>query len=193
MPRIPGSIIDKLSEAVESRERKPYTEPESFKRLDEFLDEARAGAPDEWLARRLGLKAPTVMKWRKARGITRTRGRARQKDITAWALDPLGSGYDAKLHATGSDVLLGVWEIPEYILRDPIDYDSLCRLLWELHASGFPHQLMARGIGIREKDVETAIQLWAAHLAEVGVPCKGCQYTIDPTYGVLCTKCERKP
>lgn len=161
---------------------------ESFSRLDELTEEAKAGAPDEWLARHAHVAPDAVLYWRKARGIRRPTGRARQQQQSMWALDLLGgSAFQSPMHQVSSP-FDGLWESPEYVLRRPMNYRELCRMIYTLNLTlGAGPELICEALGLRERDVELAMSVWANHLARAGVPCKVCGTGTDPRYGEFCS------
>lgn len=159
---------------------------ESFARLDELAEEAKAGAPDEWLARQAHVAPDAVLYWRKARGIRRLTGKARTQQRNVWAVDLLGS-FQAPMHPARSD-FDGLWESPEYVLRRPMNYRELCRMAYTLNVTlGAGPELISEALGLRERDVELAMTVWANHLARAGVPCKVCGAGVDPRYGEFCS------
>jgi hypothetical protein len=158
---------------------------ESFSRLDPFLEEAKAGAPDDWLARKAGVSLEVVLWWRKEKGVVRRRGPQRAREEVVWAAG-FGMDYDPKLHSAGSD-LSGEWSAPEYLLRKPLKYREFCRLVYALHvqlAAG--PELIATAFGVRIRDAELALMVWSRHLEANGVPCR-CGEKIDPRYGRYCS------
>jgi hypothetical protein len=50
--------------AVRVRKTPRISREESFARLDELLEEARAGAPDEWLSKQAHVAPDAVLAWR---------------------------------------------------------------------------------------------------------------------------------
>ncbi len=161
---------------------------ESDAALDQYIAEARAGAPDLWLRQKASVSEEAVLKWRSRRGIRRVRAR-RNTDIGTWALDVLRQGHDGALHTTGSTVLRGLWEIPEFVLRIPLDYDEFCRLCYSLLRIGEAPSDVARAFGVREPDVITAVELQSAWLQEHGEDC-GCGLRFDPSRGPTCQQCK---
>lgn len=163
---------------------------ESFERLDLFLEEARAGAPDEWVAKQAAVALDTVMFWRKDRGIKRKRGAVRTSEQKIWAAG-FGMQYDPQMHAAASD-LQGAWEAPEYLLRTPVLYNEFCRHLHALHALlGTGPELLGEAFGVRTRDAELALAVWGRHLRELNTKCAACSMLIDPKYGKFCsTRCK---
>ncbi len=191
--KVSGLVRSTRRQAVKTKikPRHKLTEEESYSRLDDYIDEARAGAPDDWLSRKTSVAYHTVIRWRKARGLKRPR-RQTIDEVGKWALDVFGDAYDAALHSTSSVVLDGLWEVPEYVLRVPLDYDALCRLIWELVVQKYGIKEIAAAIGLKERDVEHALALQAAYLETRGVDCKKCGRVIDPVMGKICKTCVKK-
>jgi hypothetical protein len=165
---------------------------ESFDRLEPFLEEAVAGAPDEWLARQAGVSLDSVLWWRREKGVQRKRGPLRSVEKQMWAAG-FGLAYDPQMHAATSD-FGGLWEAPEYVLRTPIRYKEFCRHLYAAHAQvGTGPELLSLAFGIRPRDVELAISVWGRHLREINQPCAACPELVDPQYGKYCsTRCAEK-
>jgi hypothetical protein len=173
------------------RRPRQKTQDQAFADLDGFADEARAGMPDEALARAAGVALTSVLAWRRARGIKRTSGHLRRRESQISALDAFGDHYDPGLHSTGS-AMKGQWEIPQYVLRTPLRYDEMCRQLYFLHVElGSGAELLAKAFGFRERDVEMALAVEVAHLQKHGAPCARCGVPCDPRYGKYCsTRCK---
>lgn len=173
------------------RPSKPKTNEESFKDLDAFRAEAEAGMPDESLARAANTSLTAVLEWRKSRGIKRRKGHERRREIEVWAMDPFGNGYVSDIQRTES-MLKGQWDLPEYVLRLPLDYDQLTRAVHFLHFQlGMAPEVLSRAIGLRLRDIEMAIAVEAAHLSANGRNCVVCAQVCDPQYGNTCSlKCR---
>jgi hypothetical protein len=181
-------VVDNGTEAEKPRPTRPKTREESFKDLDAWLEEANAGMPDENLARAANVSMTAVLEWRRARGVKRLRGHLRRREKELWAVDAFGDHYDAELHAVSS-TLRGMWDLPEYMLRQPLNYDLLCRYLYFLHIElGCTPDALAEAFGIKERDVEMAIAVEVSHLSRVSVPCKTCGQSTDPAYGPYCSE-----
>ena len=179
--------------AGKPRPSRAKTHEESFADLDPFLDEARSGMGDEALCRAAGVSDTAVKSWRRARGIQRLKGWQRRREEAAYAVDTFGDGYDPGLHAVASEVN-GTWEFPEFVLRLPVKYTQLCRLVHALVAtSGIPPQTIAAAFGLRERDIVNALNIQLAHLVKISVPCKSCGAPMDPAYGKTCSiPCKEK-
>lgn len=198
-----GALVEeaerKLSGASEEtpktrvvRKTTQLSKQESFERLDVLLQEAVAGAPDEWLARQAAVSLDSVLWWRREKGIQRKRGPIRAAEKQAWAAG-FGLPYDPQMHAATSD-FKGLWEAPEYVLRTPIRYREFCRHLYALHIQmGTGPELLGLSFGVRPRDVELAIAVWGRHLREINQPCASCPELVDPHYGKYCsTRCAEK-
>jgi len=168
------------------RPQKPKTREESFRDLDGWYEEAVAGMPDRALARAANVSLSSVLEWRKVRGIKRSNGWDKKRDAE-WAIDAFGDGYTPAVQEAESK-LKGQWDLPEYVLRTALDYDQLTRALFFLHyEQGTAIDALARAFGLRERDVEMAIEVEKAHLKRVGVPCETCGRVCDPAYGKYCS------
>lgn len=167
------------------------SQQESFERLDLMLDEAQAGAPDEWLATQAGVTLDSVLWWRRERGIQRQRGPKPRADALRAA--GFGTRFDSALHAAESD-FDGQWEAPQFLLRKAINYTEFCRHVYSLHVIlGTGPELMSEALGVRPKDIELALSVWNRHLKNVGTKCLECKELTDPRYGVFCSvRCAEK-
>jgi hypothetical protein len=153
--------------------------------LDPWLEEAKAGAPDQWLSEQSGVPLGAVPRWRNARGIRRKAPEQVQEQY--YALLGLAKSYDPKLHVVESE-LSGSWDPPQYLLREPLNYSTLCRIILHLHLElEMEDDVIAKALGIRAQDVITARAAQRAFLRRKGKPCLGCSTIIDPTFGSYCT------
>ena len=189
----------RLQEAARAKPARPprpaksLSLEESTRRLDEFLDEARAGMPDDALARAAGVSRTSVLEWRKLRGVARKKGHARRREMEVWAADAFGDGYAPDVHAVDSE-LRGQWDLPEFLLRQPLRYDLLSRMVHQLVVlGGATCDSIARAFGLRVRDVELALEVENAHLARVSASCVVCGRAVDPAYGQTCsTLCQER-
>jgi len=167
------------------------TQAESFKDLDHWLEEAQAGMPDDSLARAANVSMTAVLEWRKARGVKRKRGWQARREADVWAMDAFGDGFISEIQQAQSQ-LKGAWDLPEYVLRLPLKYDSLCRAAYHLAADlGMTPDEIAGAIGLRIRDVEMAIAVETAYLTRVSISCSNCGRPCDPNYGEFCsTRCK---
>lgn len=160
---------------------------EHYLLLDQYTEEATAGATDDWLHSMTEVPHNVISKWRVARGLKRIA--APQETIDA--IQNLAQTYTPSMHTVGS-VFGGLWQPPRYVLRRPLDYTLLCRavhhLLYDLGLGG---EQVAAALGIREHDVAMASQAWVAYLKRKGRKCIACEAIVDPKNGPYCTKrCE---
>lgn len=191
--RLNQVVRERKGQRNKPKPSRPKGQDESFRDLDGFLEEAQAGMPDPALARAANVSETVVLLWRKARGIKRKRGHARRKEMEAYAVDAFGDGYVPDIHAMRSE-LKGVWDLPEFLLRVPLDYDQLTRHLYFLHVEmGSPIDTLAKAFGFRERDVEMAIAVELAHLERVSIACVICTKPTDPAYGKTCSvRCQHE-
>ncbi len=156
---------------------------EQYQALDSYLEEARAGAPDDWLAKRTGLSIKLVKRWKVSRGITLPAGGAEQLA----AIQGLAQSYNARLHIVGSD-LQGQSRPPEYMIREPLDYSLLCRAVYTLaQYLGMEDSDLAVAFGLRTSDIITARLAYESHLRRKGKKCSCCDTVIDPKFGPYCS------
>ena len=154
-----------------------------YSALDQFTDEAIAGATDDWLAEHAETSISMVTRWRNERGI--------QKVVTPdplVAIQNLSSSYDPAMHVVGS-VFEGNWSPPQYVIRSPMNYTEFCRIVhMATHDAGIDTASVASGLGVREQDVSRAAAAWKAHLKRRGRRCQGCNTVVDPKFGPFCMK-----
>lgn len=164
----------------------------AFAQLDELRAEALAGASNEALARAAGVPATMVQEWRRARGIRRNTRKDRVLADAALALDPTGTNSDTPLHDVDENSLPGgAWEVPQFLLREMINYTGLARLVYELRSSGETIESVASAFGFRTRDVILADDVWRRHLRRNGVVCSKCSRVFDPRYGKDRGQCRR--
>lgn len=162
----------------------------AFARLDELIDEATAGASDAALAQAAGVTMESVLAWRKKRKISR-RKKPEQADAVL-ALDPTGSTFAAALHEVEEDSIAGgTWELPQFVLRDALNYTEFARLLYEMRSMGEMAETIAAAFGLRVKDITLAEEIWKRHLRQNGVVCENCKRIFDARYGRSRTACWR--
>jgi hypothetical protein len=167
------------------------SQQESFERLDILLEEAQAGAPDDWLAAQAGVTLDSVLWWRRERNIRHPKGPKARVDVLRAA--GFGIRFDSALHAADSD-FDGQWESPHFLLRKAINYTEFCRHVYALHVLlGTGPELLSESIGVRPKDIELALAVWGRHLKKVGKKCPTCKELTDPRYGAFCSvRCAEK-
>lgn len=168
------SRTDRLNKRVEELRQNPNglsDQQLTFRSLDGYLQVAQAGATTTWLASKVGCDERDVIEWRKARGIRLRKGVAR-------ALDLFDTGQQVAQMAEGRVSLQGdepgAWEVPEYVIRDPLNYTIFSRICAELEKRGLEASWIAKGLGVRSIDVRTASDLWTRALFHRGKKCKRC-------------------
>lgn len=128
-------------------------------RLAPLQRDAEAGVPDAAIARHAGLTAERVRQWRRRHQIERHPGRPTRGVHFSFALSSLfGDGPPAIEHLTRSRVG-GTWEVPNYVLREPLDYNAFVEVVVRLRAAGMHEETIARGIGVYPRDVKHAAAL----------------------------------
>ena len=184
----PGKVMPRLSlprkrETVQGTRARKSRSHGQFKHLDEhWLAETKAGASDADLARWSGVPKAVVIRWRRDRGIHRRVTKKRTK--VAHALNLFGTDHEDVLHRTDDSPIAGVFDIPEYVIRNPLAYSETARHLWFLQKKlGSSNKLLSQAFGIRESDVKTALAMWENFLHAHGRPCDHC--------GVRCIKTDR--
>lgn len=150
-------------------------------KLDAFIQDARAGVPDALIAKRAGLTARAVRRWRQERGI-----KAQAPDLGAAAVNAFGLEPRDTMHRVEASAVGGCFDVPEYVLRIPLKYEALARHIHAMHdVLGSTAAELSAAVGIRESDVEACLALWQAHLERRGVQCCGALH--DPRF--CCPRC----
>lgn len=121
--------------------------------LDEFMPDLRAGAPDAMVARRAGLTPSQVKHARLRHGIVRSPGR--QKSWRRYQALNLVADFELVSHEVASPVD-GGWEIPEYVVRTPLNYEALVKVVRSAVDAGMRAEEVASGLGVRLQDVQHA-------------------------------------
>lgn len=147
--------------------------------LNGFEAEARAGVPDETIARLSGASIRAVANWRRSRGIKHRTSFAGSSAGQHLALRLLATDYVAATHSVGS-VFRGNWTPPEFVIRVPLDYTAFCRVVAEL--SSYSATALSQALGIREHDITSARVLWAKYLNAKGQICRHCNKLVDPKH-----------
>ncbi len=156
-----------------------------FDALDSLLDEARAGASDEELARAADVSLTQVRQWREHRGLTPDR-RKNQEGVRA--LLHLGAAYDPVVHHVAEGSLLD-FEVPQYVVREALDYTAFARCAHFLfHEAMLSPIQIGQAFGMRTPDVDLAIAAWQRHLGEAGKKCLGCDSLVDRRFGNFCSR-----
>ena len=159
-----------------------------FEALDIYFDHAVAGAPDQWIAEQCSVPPSAVRSWRAHRGIKKASGMATASEGQRFALTGLSASFEPELHTTGN-ALNGTWEIPEFVLRVPLNYTAFCRFVYGCHdALGASITELAAGFGVRDQDILDAVKVWKRHLRAKGAKCAGCATYIDPSFGEFCCR-----
>jgi hypothetical protein len=128
-------------------------------RLAEFEGDARAGVPDTLIAGRAKLSPAVVRQWRRRHGIAGHSGRPPGRLQLSFGVAALfGDGPPAVEHLTRSPVG-GTWEVPEYVLREPLDYNAFVDAVQSLVRLGMDAAKIASGVGVCRRDVDHAVVL----------------------------------
>ena len=125
--------------------------------LDSFLEDARAGASDEAIAKAAGVTSAQVGRWRRERDVGRRRGRPNlAARATSVAVELLGHPFKPVVAHVRTSIIGGRFEPPQYVLRDGLEYELLVELVGVLACVGYDDSELARGLGIRPRDVAVA-------------------------------------
>lgn len=131
-------------------------------KLDPYREDAVAGVTDEMLAKRTELTPHQVARWRRRHSIERTPGRrSREEHVRIAAVELFGRPRDPAVMKTSGGAL-GTWQVPEYLLRDPLDYSCFAEVCTHALEAGVPQNGIAAGLGVRVEDVQHAVALWRA-------------------------------
>ncbi len=151
--------------------------------LDCFLDAARQGAEESWLAEQADVSVRQVRQWKKMRGFdldNRTTARGVQALVT------LSSTYEPSAHHTAADL---AFEVPEFVVREPLQYSAFARACFHLyHEAMLSPGQVAQAMGVRVSDVDLALLSWRRHLRELSQKCLGCDTLLDPRFGSFCSR-----
>lgn len=169
----PNLDIEKLVAAAEAADEPP----DSVRKLLE------AGATDQQIAKETATKFHEVMTWRAKYGLpAEVQGHAKR----VFAVDLFGLDYTSVQEVYTK---YKKWEIPEFVVREPVQYEKLCRAIWFLRwKGGMNKALIAESIGVREIDVVTALAVYDKHLSRVGILCPSCGFRFDKRYGLYCSE-----
>jgi hypothetical protein len=137
--------------------------------LEAFLDDARAGCSDQWLAEQTDLSVRQVQLWRKSRGLSSDKGPIQQ---TVDALSGLTVSYEPAQHMSESSIL---FEGPKYVMREALDYTQYARMCFVLTESyAFSLRQICHATGTRIGDVNPASKMARRHLGLHGRAVLGC-------------------
>ena len=156
---VPGPrSLERFEFVTQRPPRRPHKKQSYLSREDvdervaPYAEDLRAGAPDAWVGRSAGLTEHQVKAARYRLDITRAPGR--QLTWRHWlAVGAFGS--PSVIMPTSSPVG-GHWQLPEYVLRRPLEYRGLVRVVCAAMDAGMGVAAIAAGLGLRERDVEAA-------------------------------------
>lgn len=159
----PASVVDVGlyivgSEPVSPRAKKAVVRAQrrSPRLLDAFLRDAQAGATDAEIARAAKCTRAQVRRWRLKRGLRRANGRPSAHDrATAAAVVLFGAPFRPVVSRVKADDAVP-FEPPEYVVREPLDYSGFIRCVVALRNAGIAPGVIAKGLGVRDVDVERA-------------------------------------
>ncbi len=121
-------------------------------RIEPYIADLRAGAPDAWVAKQSDLTAWQVKAARHRLHIMRPPGP--QAGWRRWmAVSALGT---SPIPMPTRSVVGGDWQVPQYVLRQPLDYRALVRVVRAATEAGMSPGTIASGLGLRARDVEHA-------------------------------------
>jgi hypothetical protein len=151
--------------------------------LDCFLQEARDGATDAWLAEQADVSLTQVRRWRQQRGLVADKGTV-QRGLAA--LQGLSPSYEPEVHRALSSL---DFEGPEYVVREALNYTAFAYACYALYRELMlsPTQI-SHAMGVRKTDVELALLIWKRHLIKHGAKCLGCDQRVDQRYGNFCSR-----
>lgn len=133
--------------------------------LGPYEADIRAGVPARLVGRRLGLSASVVSHWRRARGIERRPGPAKRSvEAKFLARTLVANARPAVAHGTTA-LSKATWSMPEYVLREPLHYDTLVDIVGVLVEAGMEVEKIAAGLGIAVRDVQIAREVHAREAA----------------------------
>lgn len=133
--------------------------------LGPYEADIRAGVPARIVGRRLGLSASVVSHWRRAKKIERRPGPAKRGvEARFLARTLVANAPPAVAHETTA-LSHGTWSMPEYVLREPLHYDTLVDIVGVLVEAGMAVERIAAGVGIAVRDVQIALEVHARESA----------------------------
>lgn len=129
-------------------------------RLSPYAPDAKAGVSDKVLARRTELSVGQVRAWRRRQGIRHEPGRP-TGEVGRWYLSRslVGATPGPVPHAVSP--VGGDWRLPEYVLREPLDFNLFARAV-SLLVEQFTTEEISKAIGIAERDIYNVVVLYAA-------------------------------
>jgi hypothetical protein len=163
VPELSPFTMGSASAPKQSRgKRRSYWRRAELDRLlQDYAADAEAGVPDTQIASRVRVTKDQVKQWRRRHGIQGKRGRPPPEVPGRFIANALlGRGPRAVPHRTSP--VQGRWDVPEYVLRQPLDYGAFMELVAKLADEGFSAELIARGMGVIERDVHLAAELYFA-------------------------------
>lgn len=166
--------------------------PEAYRFLDDhYAADLDAGVEDADIARSSGLPVSVVVRWRREHRGVRRAAHPAKKAAALKALELLGHDHGDVMHRTDASPVDGRWEVPEYVLRRPLDYTAFVTACWALWRKvGMTPRRVAAALGVRVEDVNAALLLMSDRLRSRRRTCWLCD---DPvmTPGYCSALCER--
>ncbi len=129
--------------------------------LDAFAQDIEAGASDAEIARAADCSIAQVRRWRLKRGVRHAAGRPSIHALAnSLAMVLFGNPFAPVISHTKSDVA-GLWQPPEYVRREPLDYAAFVEAISLLSTAGFSEERLARALGVCARDIDHAIKIGA--------------------------------
>jgi hypothetical protein len=131
------------------------------RQLDAFARDAEAGASDAEIARRAGCSIAQVRRWRLRLGVRHAAGRPSTQALTnSLAVVLFGNPFEPVISHVKSNVD-GLWQPPEYVRRERLDYTSFVEAIALLTTAGFSPAKLASALGVCARDIDHAIKIGA--------------------------------
>lgn len=158
------------------------TDEDLFRLLDPYILPAEAGISDKWLSARTGVPLDTIHLWKMDRGVT-------NKPQVTKALSLIGDGSRVLIQLAKHSILEGSWRVPEYVVRQPLDYDKLAAIChFMLTFSNMTASDVADGLGLEVSDVLVALRLQTRAVEESGKFCRTCgRHTLNTYCSKQCS------
>jgi hypothetical protein len=127
--------------------------------LDAFVRDAEAGASDAEIARAAGCSVAQVRRWRLRKGVHHASGRPTVRALTnSLAVVLFGNPFEPVVTHVKSE-LGGLWQPPEYVRREPLDYAAFVEAVTTLITAGFTATKLVRALGVCDRDIDHAIKI----------------------------------
>lgn len=163
------------------------------RKLDDLRFEISSGLSDEEVARRTGLSARSVQRWRLREGIKQVGGTQKVKkqlgDI--YAVSTFGEALGDVKQRCDTSAVEGAWEPPAFVTRQHLDYALFLRVLDAgSRLLGLTEAELAQALGISATGIEQGLALNARR--RTGRRCITCNDHLFDTTSLFCSDICRR-